>query len=139
MRDRIYHRGHREEFWVAKRLSRRPLRLCALCVKAFFLTLLITSALTAQTPKPQQPRNHYQIQLTLDYENRTYTGVERVRWVNRGDHSTSTLFFHLYPNVRMAGYVPPPQKPGAATDEPRLEISEVRTVANNSPVQFTLD
>jgi hypothetical protein len=77
----------------------------------------------------------------LDYENRSYTGTERVRWVNRGDHSTSTLFFHLYPNVRMSGYAPP-QKPAAGqatSDEPRLEISEVRTVGNSAALQFVLD
>jgi hypothetical protein len=104
--------------------------------------MLLTFAVTAQTPKSEDPRNHYQIQLTLDYENRTYTGVERVRWVNRGDRSTSTLFFHLYPNIRMAGYVAPSQKAGAGpatSDEPRLEISAVRTVGTNAPVQFTLD
>jgi hypothetical protein len=82
----------------------------------------------------------------LDYENRSYTGTERVRWINLGDHSTSTLFFHLYPNVRMSGYVPPPQKSAAGqaaspgpSDEPRLEISDVRTVGSSAPLQFVVD
>jgi len=74
----------------------------------------------------------------LDFENRSYTGTERVRWFNRSDHPTSTLYFHLYPNVRVPGYAQPTDKPQAA-DEPRLEISEVRTVTNGAPLQFALD
>jgi hypothetical protein len=106
----------------------------------------LTSTVAAQNqnrqPLPSEKRIHYQIQLALDYENRTYTGIERVRWVNRGDHPTSTLYFHLYPNVRMPGYVPPTEKSSSGqliSDEPRLDISEVRTVGNNTPLQFVLD
>src|SRR5262249_27056708 len=56
---------------------------------------------------PPEQRIKYQIALTLDFDNRTFSGVERVRWVNRGDHATSTLFFHLYANMRTPDYVPP--------------------------------
>src|SRR2546422_7506939 len=148
MENRFYHRGHGEKFSAAKSLSRRALRLCALCVNSLFVlilvTLLTTTAAQTQTRQPlaQEQRTHYRIQLTLDHENRTYSGIERVRWINRGDHSTSTLYFHLYPNVRMPGYVPPSEKSGAGqaiSDEPRLEISEVRIVGNSPPLQFTLD
>src|SRR6266571_6030746 len=47
-----------------------------------------------------QQRPQYQIHLTLDFDNRSYSGSERVRWTNRGEHSTSVMFFHLYSNVR---------------------------------------
>src|SRR6266404_990923 len=87
-------------------------------------------------------RIRYQIKLALDYENRSYTGTERVRWVNRGDHPTSTLFFHLYPNVRMPGYLPPADKSASGqivSDEPRLDISEVRIAGGSTSLQFALD
>jgi hypothetical protein len=110
------------------------------------LAALLTSTTSAQNqthqPPPPEKRIRYQIHLALDYENRTYTGAERVRWINRGDHPTSTLFFHLYPNVRMPGYAPPTEKTPAGqliSDEPRLEISEVHLAANNTPLQFLLD
>jgi len=146
---RAFHSGHREDFSAVERFSRRALRLSAVCVNASFvliLATLLTLTIFGQTqtrqPLAQDRRTHYRIQLALDYENRTYSGTERVRWINRGDHPTSTLYFHLYPNVRMPGYVPPAEKAGAGqliSDEPRLEISEVRTVGNSPPLQFTLD
>jgi hypothetical protein len=143
MKSRIYHRGHREDSGPAERFSLCPLRLCVLWVNALLVVALLTSIVVAQTQKPrhQETRNRYQIRLALDYENRTYTGVERVRWVNRGDRATSTVFFHLYPNVRMSGNLPPSQKfaAGQSSPEPRLEISEVRTVSSSAPLQFILD
>jgi hypothetical protein len=109
------------------------------------IAAVLASSTTAQNQTRQPPapekRIHYWIQLSLDYENRSYAGTERVRWVNRGDHPTSTLFFHLYPNVRMPGYVPPAEKSPSGqvvSDEPRLDISEVRTVGG-TPLQFALD
>jgi hypothetical protein len=107
----------------------------------FALTTAIAHSQTRQ-PLTAEKRIHYRIQLSLDYENRTYEGTERVRWVNRGDHPTSTLFFHLYPNVRMPGYAPSTEKPSegpAISDEPRLNISTVRTVTSSTPLQFALD
>src|ERR1700686_1301589 len=110
-----------------------------------FAALLASSAAAqnqTRQPLPLEKRTRYKIQLALDYENRTYAGTERVRWVNRGDHPTSTLFFHLYPNLRMSGYVPPNEKTGTgqpSSDEPRLDISEVRMVGSNAPLQFALD
>jgi hypothetical protein len=107
--------------------------------------IALTSAFAqSQThpPTPPEQRTRYQIQLAIDYDQRTYFGTERVRWVNRGDHATSTLFFHLYPNVRMQGYVPPAGKTSegqTTSDEPRLDISEVGIVGSKAPLQFVLD
>jgi hypothetical protein len=110
------------------------------------LAALLTPTISAQNqtrqPPPPEKRIRYQIHLGLDYDNRTYTGTERVRWINRGDHPTSTLFFHLYPNVRMPGYAPPTEKTPTGqliSDEPRLEVSEVHLAANHTPLQFVLD
>src|ERR1700752_3935899 len=99
---------------------------------------------SAQTTQPAAPEEQlrYQINLALDFDNRTYTGTERVHWVNRGDHPTSTLFFHLYPNMRPPDYVAPSTRNEAGQiipDEPLLEVTEVRSVANGAPVPFTID
>jgi len=116
---------------------RRPPRVLWLLIGSAIL--LSTSVAHPQNRQPHQleKRIRYRIHLALDFANRTYTGTQRVRWVNRGDHATSTLFFHLYPNVRAPGYAPPTDKTQAA-DEPRLEISEVRAVTNDAPLQFAL-
>jgi aminopeptidase N len=94
--------------------------------------------------QPERQRPQYQIHLTLDFDNRSYSGSERVRWTNRGDHSTSVIFFHLYSNVRSEQQTSPPPATNtnsAATldaDEPRIEITEVRA-ANDTALFFTLD
>src|SRR5882724_12788804 len=141
---RIHHGGHKEDFKAPLRLSLRPPWFNVSSV--LILTALLTSTIAAQNqtrqPLPPEKRIHYKIQLALNYENRTYTGSERVRWVNRGDHPTSTLFFHLYPNVRIPGYLPPTEKSltgQAISDEPRLDISEVRTAGSSTSLQFALD
>lgn len=123
------------------------LRLCVLCGEYFLvLATLLTLSTVAQNqnrqPLPPEKRLRYQIHLTLDFENRTYDGIERVRWINRGDHPTSTLFFHLYPNIRFPGYTPPTEKTPSGnliSDEPHLEILEVRAVSNGAPIPFALD
>jgi hypothetical protein len=136
---KVQHRGRGE----IRKLTQRPSsHLLCLLIGAAIFSLATPARPQTRQPLPPEKRTRYQIQLALDYENRTYTGTERVRWVNRGDHPTSTLFFHLYPNVRMPGYVPPNEKTGTGqpiSDEPRLDISEVRTVGSNAPLQFALD
>src|SRR5205807_6691216 len=120
--------------------------LCGKSSFVFIVASLLTLATVARNqnhqPLPAEKRLHYQIHLTLDFESRTYDGVERVRWINRGDHPTSTVFFHLYPNIRFAGYTPPTEKTPSGeliSDEPRLEIIEVRAASNGAPIPFALD
>ena len=117
-------------------------------LSVLFLCVLCSCSLHAfaQTQKPETPQPEksisYQIDLSLDFDNRTYSGTEKVRWVNRGDHPTSTLFFHLYPNLRPPGYVAPTAKNEAGqiiSDEPRLDVSEVHVVSSNMLPTFTLD
>ena len=136
---KVNQRGHRE---IRKQAQRPSFHLLCLIIGAAIFFLATAARPQTRQPLPLEKRTRYQIQLALDYENRTYTGTERVRWVNRGDHPTSTLFFHLYPNVRMPGYVPPNEKTPSGqpiSDEPRLDISEVRMVGSNAPLQFALD
>lgn len=116
------------------------------------LTLLVaSSAVHAQnaadsspTPAPQTAsspaaRTRYRINLQLDFDGRTYTGTERVRWVNRDNRAATVLYFHLYPNLRAplqrgggGATVPPPE-------EPRLEVSGVRAGATGAPQPFSID
>jgi hypothetical protein len=108
------------------------------------LAALLATSTAAQT-QPRQPistekHSRYQIKLALDFDTRTYTGTERVRFVNRGEHPTSTLYFHLYPNVRVPGYAPPRAEAGQQTsDEPRLEIGEVRSASDGAVLMYDLD
>jgi hypothetical protein len=105
---------------------------------------------SSNTPR----RTRYEINLDLDFDARTFTGTERVRWTNDGERPVSILYFHLYANVRQPitaltrplittsggdETAAPPQiaaqpqtatPPGvSALDEPRLEILEVRPAA----------
>src|SRR5690242_14032401 len=100
------------------------------CVRWSFVLALAAGAISvwAQTPLKTETddRARYQIHLTIDFDKRTYIGTERVRFVNNGEHPTSGLFFHLYPNVRVPGYTAPAKSDSGATvsDEPRLDILE---------------
>jgi hypothetical protein len=91
--------------------------------------------------KAASARPKYQIKLALDVEHGAYTGSERVHWINRGDRGTSVVFFHLYSSVRSeqsptAGPVNPAET-AAASDEPRIEVTEVKS--GNSSLFFNLD
>jgi len=138
------HRGHREDKTTGLFLSCKS--LCVLCVK--FLVLLFASALlfapldTRAQDKPRANRLHYDLKLAINFDDRNYTGTEQVHWVNHGDRATSTIFFHLYPNMRPPDYVTPTQKNDAGqmvADEPRIDITEVRAVDNKTPVSFSFD
>jgi hypothetical protein len=94
--------------------------------------LLCCIQIHAQTvPKPAQ-RHAYKIDLKIDFDKLTYSGVERVRWVNRGEKPSSVIYFHLYPNLRTGDQQF--QGNAAETDEPRIDILEVRTGADDAPL-----
>ncbi len=87
-------------------------------------------------------RAKYQINLKLNFDLRSYTGSERVRWINRGERSTTVLYFHLYSNLRVAQPAPGPNSNSAAVteaDEPQIEVTEVRSAADNERLAFFLD
>jgi hypothetical protein len=105
------------------------LLLCVVCGKSSF----------AQS-QPESARTRYDIQLSIDFDQRTYTGTERVRWVNQGSRPTATIYFHLYSNVRTPGYTPRKTAGNEETiDEPRLEIAEVKTTDTNTAVPYALE
>jgi hypothetical protein len=112
-------------------------------VTLFFPCLLFAGATLPQT----QPLNgkhlthHYQIQLKLDFEARSYNGSENVRWVNRDDHSASVVYFHLYSNLRVTNNAPPSSTGPAfiEDDEPRIEITEVRSTSGGPVLNYSLE
>ena len=89
-------------------------------------------------------RAKYQINLRLNFDLRSYAGSERVRWINRGDRPTAALYFHLYSNLRVGQSIPASGSNSAAlvvaeADEPRIEVTEVRSAADNERLTFVLD
>lgn len=116
------------------------------------LISLTCYSLAAPEPAEQQrnvartlERSRYDINLNLEFDERTYSGRERVRWVNRGERTTGVLYFHLYSNLRFDGQSASPsnststsaQAPGE--DEPRIEIAEVRSAKTDAPLTFALE
>ena len=144
MKDNFHHRGHKG----TRGNILCPPCLGALCGKyslVFILALYASLSAVAQNETPQtqsELRTRYQLQIALDFEKRTYTGTERVRFVNRGEHAVSVLFFHLYPNIRVPGYTPPKAKPESGqpvSDEPRLDVTRVASVKDEAPLGFGFD
>lgn len=95
-----------------------------------------TQTQTTLTVPADISRPRYQIELKIDFDERAYAGSERVRWVNRGDHPAALLYFHLYSNLRPEQTSVAPATPEA--DEPRLEITEVRSAAGE-PLPYSID
>ncbi len=88
------------------------------------------------TAQPRETRSaertRYQIELKIDFDALSYAGSQRVRWINRGDHATSTLYFHLYSNLRVEGQ-------STSADEPKIEVTKVRLTATDAPLIFALE
>jgi Peptidase family M1 domain len=101
------------------------------------LVLLCGIQIHAQTPPKPSERHVYKIDLKIDFDNLTYSGVEKVRWVNRGEKPSSIIYFHLYPNLRTSDQPLPSNT--AESDEPRIDILEVRAGADDSPLSTSLD
>ncbi len=97
--------------------------------------LLFVLVLVAFQNVSAQPRHGYKIDLKIDFEKLSYSGSERVRWVNRGEKASAVLYFHLYPNLRSD------QVASSANDvdEPRLEIIEVRSGSDDTLLLTSFD
>ena len=108
------------------RLSLPAVQVARVFIFIFVLSLNFAQGQSVNALKDE--RTSYQIQLKLDFDAGSYSGSERVRWINRGDRATAVLYFHLYSNLRTEL---PTASPGNAVqiadnEEPRLEITEVR-------------
>ena len=114
-----------------------PGEVLVLCILAsVFLT---ASELHAQTSQKTTERHSYKVDLKIDFERLTYTGTERVRWINRGEKPTSVIYFHLYPNLRTGDQPFQFNNTTPDPDEPRLDILEVRAGSDNSLLFTQLD
>ncbi|HUE81133.1 MAG TPA: M1 family aminopeptidase [Pyrinomonadaceae bacterium] len=101
-----------------------------LATESFSLVDSLASQPQSKTARAND-RHRYEIRLNLDFDALSYTGLQRVRWINRGDRSTSVVYFHLYSNLRV--------EPGAEDYEPRIEISGVHAASTEAKLAFTLD
>ena len=100
------------------------------------IVALASSLAVSTTAQPRETvpaeRTRYQIELKVDFDALSYSGSQRVRWINRGDKATSTLYFHLYSNLRVEGQ-------STSADEPKLEVTKVRLAATDAPLPFALE
>lgn len=109
------------------------------------ITLVMAQQVAAQSPTKASSgsapgHSRYEIDLELDFDNRSYKGMERLLWVNRTDRSISVLYFHLYSNLRT-------DSPGtisivpqdAEVDQPRLEITRVTLAGSEIVAPYSLD
>jgi hypothetical protein len=122
--------------WNAGGKARFPFSFVIIVL--FSIIFLTSIAAFGQAADPSK-HNRYQIKLSLDFEHRSYTGTERIQWINNGEHAAGSLFFHLYPNVRPPHYTTPTDTADgpAAPDEPKLEVTGVR--AGKTPLFFAVD
>ena len=120
-------------------LDRNALLLLAIIVAtaAYAVEAQPINAQQNQSRKPVE-RNRYQIDFKIDFDHLSYTGSERVRWINRGEKPTSVIYFHLYPNLRITD---PEMGVGTTSegDEPVLDVTEVRTLEGDASLYFFLD
>jgi peptidase M1-like protein len=117
-----------------------PVSAMLLLFGGTLLALAIPKARREAKPG-ENGRARYQIHLKIDFEARSYTGSERVRWINHGERATSVLYFHLYSNLR-ADQSASSGSSGSAdveTEEPRIEITEVRSAVDNAPLPYSID
>ena len=119
------------------RVCGTPSRRFVACVRWGISIAIVASSFaviaTAQPSEtPTAERTRYQIELKIDFDELSYSGSQRVRWINRGDKATSTLYFHLYSNLRVEGQ-------SASTDEPKIEVTKVRLAATDAPLIFAIE
>lgn len=120
-----------------QRSNKQILLYATLCV----LLLSICSIGQTKSLQPEIKRHRYQIHLKLDFDALSYSGDERVVWVNHGEHPTAVLYFHLYSNLRPDSGTTPGNTGAQAgeTGEPRIDISEVRSAADGASLPYSID
>jgi hypothetical protein len=133
------------------------LSLCVLLLLAAGAGTSVCAQQTADAARAQSneaakqaSRARYRINLKLDFDARTFTGTERVRWVNADTRPASVIYFHLYANHRggtaentrentrassaasattNAATNASAAPDASQSDEPHLDVTEVRMVA----------
>ena len=71
-----------------------------------FYVFICGPKVAAQAPLQPLERHRYKIDFNIDFEHLSYTGVETVRWINRGEKPTNVIYFHLYANLRTSDQQP---------------------------------
>ncbi|MGH9871334.1 MAG: M1 family aminopeptidase [Pyrinomonadaceae bacterium] len=108
-----------------------------------FVLLSFPSTAQTQSRQPTEIKQHrYQIQLKLDFDARSYSGSERVLWINHGEHAAAVLYFHLYSNLRPPDLASPAVNVEPQTgepEEPRIEIMQVRSATDGTPLPYAID
>src|ERR1043165_6552773 len=115
--------------------SRRSAALIFCCA----LLVCMAEAQTPRQPERQPERHTYKIDLKIDFDNLTYTGTERVRWINRGEKPTSIIYFHLYPNLRVGDQSFSTIPTSEDAEQPRIYIVEVRSGADDTLLFSSVD
>ncbi len=116
----------------------------ALIPKLLFAVYFLLVFCSIAGGKPASLSNDsYDIKFDVDFENKKFTGIERVRWMNNSDEAVLFLYFHLYPNMRVAlqknDKTSQQENSALSKDEPFLSIDEVRTVDSNQPLLYSLE
>lgn len=108
------------------------------------LGAVVMTALAQQLQGDQEKateRSRYQISLKLDFDGLAFSGSEKVRWINRDERPISTLYFHLYSNLRseLQGPISSNTLPPLDPDQPRLEVTKVRLTDSETPLAFAIE
>jgi peptidase M1-like protein len=109
-----------------------------LVLTVIFVALIAAAESQAQEKQTIPERHRYKIDLRIDFDHLSFTGIERVRWINKGEKPTNVLYFHLYPNIRSAESEVTSNS-STQPDEPALDITEVRSIQSDSPLLFFID
>jgi hypothetical protein len=121
------------------------LGVCAVLVLPAIGILPARTGAQTIAPSPQQPVPSYDLSFNIDPDGRSFSGTEHLRWTNNDDHAANTLFFHLYPNLRVsepkrtADADHAQESPPVEVDEPTLEVTDVRTGDAATQLSFNLD
>lgn len=104
------------------------------------LLLPVVNVAQAQAPSStDNNRSRYQIELKIDFDGLAYTGSERVLWVNRGEHASNLLYFHLYPNLRIEqNATSAAAGQSSETEDPRIEVTAVYA-GDAAPLTYSID
>jgi hypothetical protein len=134
------HRSTAPRWWFA---VIHPLMVCLLVVSLVAPTPAQQPAPTTRPKQNEKPKSHaqYRIQLKIDFDELSYSGIETVRWTNDSDRPTSAIYFHLYSNLRpdLAGTLADANAASIETQEPRLQITEVRSPDTGAPLSYSID
>lgn len=123
-------------------LLANPSHVRLIMLLVFSFTILVS--IRAQEKSFQPAR--YDITFDLDFEKRTFTGIERIGWTNNRTEPESILYFHLYPNMRVINQqraekdsIDSEIKNTPTNDEPTLTVTEIKTSDTNQTLLFFVE